>query len=267
MVQPACTTRRAPRGPGPAACPACAAARAAPRELRLAGGRSRRPGGAAGRGTAAGIAIGPVIRGPPRARAGPALLPEPANALSGPTWAVHVGGIVAWVGAMGAAWRLADADADAGPGRREFRGLAAAMAPLMAAGLCACVWHLFYNDRRLEGLLLLQAALTAAGNGALAVAAYRIVEEQDTLEGGEGAEAEAEAEAEGRAAAAEQPEGLLAGAAQLALLSALLGLGIKHVSRLDLGPPSYLAAVAIVLGATAAGTAASMRAPGAAVEE
>jgi len=44
--------------------------------------------------------------------------------------------------------------------------------------MCACTWHLFDNAPSLKGLVVLQAALTTAGNGALALAAWRLLKDQ-----------------------------------------------------------------------------------------
>ena len=48
------------------------------------------------------------------------------------------------------------------------------MLPSHTSGICACTYHLFYNPAALTWVVNLQAALTCAGNAALAVAAYRI---------------------------------------------------------------------------------------------
>jgi hypothetical protein len=48
------------------------------------------------------------------------------------------------------------------------------MIPSHTSGICACTYHLFYNPTVFTWVVNLQAALTCAGNAALAVAAYRI---------------------------------------------------------------------------------------------
>ena len=52
-----------------------------------------------------------------------------------------------------------------------------------ASGICACTYHLFYNNPELNWIVNLQAGLTTLGNAALALAAYRIYDfEQKRIE-------------------------------------------------------------------------------------
>jgi hypothetical protein len=46
--------------------------------------------------------------------------------------------------------------------------------------MAACTWHLFDNSPALEGLVVLQAGLTALGNIALAAAAWNLLRLQRT---------------------------------------------------------------------------------------
>ncbi|XRB11721.1 hypothetical protein RI054_03g15540 [Pseudoscourfieldia marina] len=106
--------------------------------------------------------------------AAPALLggvmhDEPTNALSLPTWAVHVSSITEWSVAMSLVWAYGDAS-----GNQAWKGLTWAMAPFLASGLSACTFHVFYNVPELGALVPLQALLTLSGNTACAFAAYRI---------------------------------------------------------------------------------------------
>lgn len=71
--------------------------------------------------------------------------------------------------AMGMVWRLSEAE-----GKPRWKNLTWAMLFLHCSSLCACVYHVFYNAKEVEPLVLLQAALTFFGNCALAWAAYRI---------------------------------------------------------------------------------------------
>ena len=48
------------------------------------------------------------------------------------------------------------------------------MLPLHSSGICACVYHLFYNHPNVEFLVALQAFLTTFGNCTLGFAAYRL---------------------------------------------------------------------------------------------
>ncbi|KAK7309020.1 hypothetical protein RJT34_05427 [Clitoria ternatea] len=99
----------------------------------------------------------------------PLQLHEPPNALSLPTWAVHVSSVVEWIIAMALVWQYADKS-----GYQTWKGLSWAMVPLLAGALCACTWHFFYNSESLEVLVALQAALTVLGNATMCIAAYRI---------------------------------------------------------------------------------------------
>ncbi|CAN8274171.1 unnamed protein product [Cochlearia groenlandica] len=96
-------------------------------------------------------------------------LSEPANALSLPTWAVHVSSVVEWITAMALVWKYGDRK-----GYESWKGLSWGMVPLLGGALCACTWHFFYNEESLEVLVALQAALTVIGNITLCIAAYRI---------------------------------------------------------------------------------------------
>ncbi len=101
------------------------------------------------------------------------------HALSLPTWWIHITSVLEWVVAMVAVQRLARV-------RHEgaWRWLALAMLPALVSAMCACTWHLFDNPDELRGLVVLQAALTTAGNGALALAAWQILRRQRSGDGG-----------------------------------------------------------------------------------
>ncbi|XP_010439276.1 PREDICTED: uncharacterized protein LOC104722752 [Camelina sativa] len=96
-------------------------------------------------------------------------LSEPANALSLPTWAVHVSSVVEWITAMALVWKYGERK-----GYESWKGLSWGMVHLLGGALCACTWHFFYNDESLEVLVALQAALTVIGNITLCIAAFRI---------------------------------------------------------------------------------------------
>ncbi|MEO1003911.1 MAG: DUF2499 domain-containing protein [Cyanobacteria bacterium J06638_7] len=95
------------------------------------------------------------------------------HALSLPTWWIHITSVLEWMVAMVAVQRLASV-------RRQgaWRWLALAMLPALVSAMCACTWHLFDNPEELQGLVVLQAGLTAFGNGALALAALHILRRQ-----------------------------------------------------------------------------------------
>ncbi|XAR70390.1 hypothetical protein NMG60_11027233 [Bertholletia excelsa] len=94
---------------------------------------------------------------------------EPPNALSLPTWVVHVSSVVEWATAMALVWQYGEKS-----GYESWKGLSWGMVPLLAGALCACTWHFFYNSEDLEVLVALQAALTVMGNATMCLAAYRI---------------------------------------------------------------------------------------------
>lgn len=95
------------------------------------------------------------------------------HALSLGTWWIHITSVLEWMLAMAAVLRF-------GQERREpgWRWLALAMLPALVSAMAACTWHLFDNAAELEGLVVLQAALTAAGNAALALASLNLLRHQ-----------------------------------------------------------------------------------------
>ncbi|XP_030467669.2 uncharacterized protein LOC115686490 [Syzygium oleosum] len=96
-------------------------------------------------------------------------LAEPANALSLPTWAVHVSSVAEWITAMALVWQYGEVS-----GYESWKGLSWGMVPLLGGAFCACTWHFFYNSESLEVLVALQAALTVIGNATMCFAAFRI---------------------------------------------------------------------------------------------
>eukprot|EP00611_Tribonema_gayanum_P019384 TRINITY_DN3348_c0_g1_i1.p1 TRINITY_DN3348_c0_g1~~TRINITY_DN3348_c0_g1_i1.p1 ORF type:complete len:401 (-),score=103.01 TRINITY_DN3348_c0_g1_i1:104-1306(-) len=124
------------------------------------GGEMRLETGAAATVLATALAVAPMLV---------ALHPEPANALSWPTWMVHVSSIIEWLVAMAYIWRYA-----AVSGLQQWKGLTWGMLPLHTSGLCACTYHILYNSPDVVGLVALQAGLTCFGNATMAAATYRI---------------------------------------------------------------------------------------------
>lgn len=94
---------------------------------------------------------------------------EPANALSFPTWVIHVSSLIEWLVAMGLVWKYSEVCQN-----ERWKGLTWGMLPLHTSGICACTFHLFYNAASLNSLVALQAGLTLFGNVTMAVATYRI---------------------------------------------------------------------------------------------
>ncbi|XP_039056391.1 ycf49-like protein [Hibiscus syriacus] len=101
-------------------------------------------------------------------------LSEPANALSLPTWAIHVSSVVEWITAMALVWEYGEKS-----GFESWKGLSWGMVPLLGGAFCACTWHFFYNSESLEVLVALQAALTVIGNATMCLAAFRICKSSD----------------------------------------------------------------------------------------
>ncbi|KAK3265745.1 hypothetical protein CYMTET_25601 [Cymbomonas tetramitiformis] len=100
---------------------------------------------------------------------------EPSNALSLPTWTIHISSLVEWLVAMGLVWKYAEVS-----GNPRWKGLTWGMVPGHTSGICACTFHFFYNSPALNSVVALQALLTVVGNITLAVAAWRIYEFSST---------------------------------------------------------------------------------------
>jgi hypothetical protein len=96
------------------------------------------------------------------------LFKEPSNALSIPTWFVHVSSVIEWVIAIKLVMKFAQVSDPV------YVRLAYGMLPLHASSLCAVTYHFFYNAPELDSLVTLQAALTCFGNCTLAGAAFSI---------------------------------------------------------------------------------------------
>ncbi|KAK7822070.1 ycf49-like protein [Quercus suber] len=75
-------------------------------------------------------------------------LSEPTNALSLPTWAIHVSSVVEWITAMALVWQYGEQS-----GYESWKGLSWGMVPLLGGAFCACTWHFFYNSESLEDVL------------------------------------------------------------------------------------------------------------------
>jgi hypothetical protein len=66
---------------------------------------------------------------------------EPANALSLPTWAIHVSSVTEWVAAMALMWKYAEVS-----GNPRWKGMTWGMMPCLGSAMAACTWHFFYNS-------------------------------------------------------------------------------------------------------------------------
>jgi hypothetical protein len=91
------------------------------------------------------------------------------NALSLPTWMIHVSSVIEWIAAMALVGRYAQVSQ-----RPHWQALAWGMLPALVSALCACTWHFFDNQESLEWLVTLQASMTVMGNCTLCLAAWWI---------------------------------------------------------------------------------------------
>ncbi|KAJ0090014.1 hypothetical protein Patl1_14013 [Pistacia atlantica] len=76
-------------------------------------------------------------------------LNEPSNALSLPTWAVHVSVLLneSRITAMALVWQYGEKS-----GYEAWKGLSWGMVPLLGGAFRICAWHFFYNSKSLECL-------------------------------------------------------------------------------------------------------------------
>jgi len=91
------------------------------------------------------------------------------NALSIPTWIIHVSSVIEWIVAIWIIWTYAETIQ-----RPEWRMLSLGMLPALVSAMCACTWHVFDNATELEWLVLVQAATTFIGNVTLCAAGWWI---------------------------------------------------------------------------------------------
>jgi uncharacterized membrane protein YhdT len=94
---------------------------------------------------------------------------KPMNALSIPTWMIHVSSVIEWIVAIWLIWVYSEVTENP-----AWRSLSFAMLPALVSAMCACTWHFFDNDPSLEWLVMVQAAMTLIGNGTLCAAAWWI---------------------------------------------------------------------------------------------
>jgi hypothetical protein len=91
------------------------------------------------------------------------------NALSIPTWTIHISSVVEWITAIVLVVQFA-----AITQRPAWRSLAWGMLPALVSAMCACTWHFFDNAVSLNWLVTLQAATTLMGNCTMMAAAIWI---------------------------------------------------------------------------------------------
>lgn len=91
------------------------------------------------------------------------------NALSIPTWMIHVSSVIEWIAAIWLIWMYGEVTQ-----RRYWWALSLGMLPALVSAMCACTWHFFDNPADLDWLVTLQATMTVVGNFTLMAAAWWI---------------------------------------------------------------------------------------------
>ncbi len=91
------------------------------------------------------------------------------HALSLGTWFIHIATFCEWSLAI-----VFVALCSKSTKNSAFTWLALAMLPNLASAMAAITWHIYDNSIELNGLVVLQAALTTLGNTCLAVAAWNL---------------------------------------------------------------------------------------------
>jgi len=91
------------------------------------------------------------------------------NALSIPTWIIHISSVIEWIVAIFLIWRFAEVK-----NLPAWRSLSFGMLPALVSAMCACTWHFFDNSPALEWLVTTQAATTLLGNCTMMAAAWWI---------------------------------------------------------------------------------------------
>lgn len=108
--------------------------------------------------------IGNLCSHPPWARR-----MEPENALSIPTWTIHIMSVTEYIVAMKLVW-----DFSTVTNNSRWKGLTWGMLPMHASSICAVTHHFFYNNPDLLFLVTTQGFLTLLGNTTTMIAAWRI---------------------------------------------------------------------------------------------
>jgi len=91
------------------------------------------------------------------------------NALSIPTWMIHVSSVIEWIAAIWLIWIYGEITQ-----RRYWWALSLGMLPALISAMCACTWHFFDNPASLDWLVTLQASMTVLGNITLMAAGWWI---------------------------------------------------------------------------------------------
>jgi len=91
------------------------------------------------------------------------------NALSIPTWIIHVSSVIEWIVAIALVWKYGEITQN-----NYWRALSRGMLPSLVSAMCACTWHFFDNPSSLDWLVTVQAATTVLGNCTLCLAGWWI---------------------------------------------------------------------------------------------
>jgi hypothetical protein len=91
------------------------------------------------------------------------------NALSIPTWVIHISSVIEWMVAIWAIWAYGEKI-----GNLAWRNLSWGMLPALISAMCACTWHFFDNPPSLEWIVTIQAATTLIGNITMCIAGWTI---------------------------------------------------------------------------------------------
>jgi len=91
------------------------------------------------------------------------------NALSLPTWIIHISSLIEWMIAIALIWKLGERTQNP-----RWANLAWAMLPALLGGTAVVVWHYCDNTPNLAWLGNVQAAMTLLGNITLMMAGYTL---------------------------------------------------------------------------------------------
>ncbi|WP_287128957.1 DUF2499 domain-containing protein [Candidatus Cyanaurora vandensis] len=91
------------------------------------------------------------------------------NALSFPTWVIHISSILEWIVALALIWQYGERTQNP-----AWKHLAWGMLPALVGAMAVVVWHYFDNTPALAWLGRLQGAMTLLGNITLMLAGYSL---------------------------------------------------------------------------------------------
>ena len=97
------------------------------------------------------------------------------HVLSSATWFIHILTVLEWSIAIILILKISKKSSK----HRNIILLAFAMLPNLSSAMAAVTWHIFDNAEVLNGLVVLQAALTTLGNTCLAIAAWNLLKSEN----------------------------------------------------------------------------------------